>query len=238
MNIDYNRINEIYNKFIVPKQDDSFLNRYKTLPIHLNDGSWRWEHKDFPRVVALLEFRKFIEESNLSFKKVLTFNGPGDPELSHISYEKIDNYNYLDDPSNLDLHTLDLPNKDYDFFMTNQTLEHVYDPCLALKNIHKHLNVGGIFYCNVPAFNMAHDTPHHHYVGFTPVGLGCIIEQAGFAKGFTLNGRAALSTKHTLAITNRGNATSADVSELADHIVAGVKAKFDIELKPEATFIS
>jgi SAM-dependent methyltransferase len=180
MNIDYNRINEIYNKFIVPKQDESFLNRYKTLPIHLNDGIWRWEHKDFPRVVALLEFRKFIEESNLSFKKVLTFNGPGDPELSYISYEKIDNYNYLDDPSNLDLHTLDLPNKDYDFFMTNQTLEHVYDPCLALKNIHKHLNVGGIFYCNVPAFNMAHDTPHHHYVGFTPVGLGCIIEQAGF----------------------------------------------------------
>jgi len=180
MNVDYNRINEIYNKFIVPKQDESFLNRYKTLPIHLNNGNWTWENKDFPRVVALLEFKKFIEESNISFKKVLTFNGPGDPELNHISYEKIDNYNYLDDPTNLDLHTLDLPNKDYDFFMTNQTLEHVYDPCLALKNIHKHLNVGGIFYCNVPSFNMAHDTPHHHYVGFTPVGLGCMIEQAGF----------------------------------------------------------
>jgi UDP-N-acetylenolpyruvoylglucosamine reductase len=41
-----------------------------------------------------------------------------------------------------------------------------------------------------------------------------------------------------LAITNRGDATSADISELADHIAAGVKAKFDIELKPEATFIS
>jgi UDP-N-acetylmuramate dehydrogenase len=41
-----------------------------------------------------------------------------------------------------------------------------------------------------------------------------------------------------LAITNRGNATSADISELASHIAAGVKAKFDIELKPEATFIN
>jgi len=73
--------------------------------------------------------------------------------------------------------------------------------------------------------------------GTVKVSAAWLIEQAGFNKGFTLNGRAALSSKHTLAITNRGNATSADISELADHIVQGVKAKFDIKLKPEATFI-
>jgi len=74
--------------------------------------------------------------------------------------------------------------------------------------------------------------------GTVKVSAAWLIEQAGFNKGFTLNGRAAISSKHTLAITNRGNATSADISELADHIIQGVKAKFDIELKPEATFIS
>ena len=74
--------------------------------------------------------------------------------------------------------------------------------------------------------------------GTVKVSAAWLIEQAGFNKGFTLNGRAAISSKHTLAITNRGNATSADISELADHIVQGVKAKFDIELKPEATFIN
>jgi UDP-N-acetylmuramate dehydrogenase len=74
--------------------------------------------------------------------------------------------------------------------------------------------------------------------GMVKVSAAWLIEQSGFNKGFSLNGRAALSSKHTLAITNRGNATSADVSELADHIVKGVKAKFNIELKPEATFIS
>ena len=73
--------------------------------------------------------------------------------------------------------------------------------------------------------------------GTVKVSAAWLIEQAGFNKGFTLNGRAAISSKHTLAITNRGNATSADISELADHIVQGVKAKYDIELKPEATFI-
>jgi UDP-N-acetylmuramate dehydrogenase len=74
--------------------------------------------------------------------------------------------------------------------------------------------------------------------GSVKVSAAWLIEQAGFNKGFSLNGRAALSSKHTLAITNRGDATSADISELANHIVAGVKAKFDIELKPEATFIN
>ena len=74
--------------------------------------------------------------------------------------------------------------------------------------------------------------------GSLKVSAAWLIEQAGFNKGFTLNGRAALSSKHTLAITNRGGATSADISELAEHIVKGVKAKFDIELKPEATFIA
>jgi UDP-N-acetylmuramate dehydrogenase len=74
--------------------------------------------------------------------------------------------------------------------------------------------------------------------GSVKVSAAWLIEQAGFNKGFTLNGRAALSSKHTLAITNRGAATSADISDLAVHIVQGVKAKFEIELKPEATFIS
>jgi UDP-N-acetylmuramate dehydrogenase len=74
--------------------------------------------------------------------------------------------------------------------------------------------------------------------GSLKVSAAWLIEQAGFNKGFTLNGRAALSSKHTLAITNRGDATSSDISELADHVVAGVKAKFGIELKPEATFIA
>lgn len=74
--------------------------------------------------------------------------------------------------------------------------------------------------------------------GTFKVSAAWLIEQSGFKKGFTLNGRSALSSKHTLAITNRGGATSADISELAEHIAKGVKAKFDIELKPEATFIN
>jgi UDP-N-acetylmuramate dehydrogenase len=73
--------------------------------------------------------------------------------------------------------------------------------------------------------------------GSVKVSAAWLIEQAGFGKGFTLNGRAALSGKHTLAISNQGNATSADILELAQHIRRGVYEKFGIELNPEPRFI-
>jgi hypothetical protein len=64
--------------------------------------------------------------------------------------------------------------------MVNQTIEHLYDPILALKNIHKHMCVGGVFYANVPANSVPHDTPFHYYTGITPVGLGAMVTLAGF----------------------------------------------------------
>ena len=73
--------------------------------------------------------------------------------------------------------------------------------------------------------------------GSVKVSAAWLIEQAGFGKGFTLNGRAALSGKHTLAISNQGDATSADILELAQHLRNGVCEKFAIELKPEPRFI-
>jgi UDP-N-acetylmuramate dehydrogenase len=63
-----------------------------------------------------------------------------------------------------------------------------------------------------------------------------LIEQAGFAKGHG-SGPARLSTKHTLALTNRGGAAAADLVELAREIRAGVRARFDIELEPEPVLV-
>lgn len=69
------------------------------------------------------------------------------------------------------------------------------------------------------------------------VSAAWLIENAGFGKGFGLNERATLSNKHTLAITNRGNATAADIVELAAFIQAGVKAKFGITLELEPRLV-
>ena len=63
-----------------------------------------------------------------------------------------------------------------------------------------------------------------------------LIENAGFYKGFAM-GNAGISTKHSLAIVNRGGATAADILALKDAIVTRVYSKFGIELRPEPIFV-
>lgn len=61
-----------------------------------------------------------------------------------------------------------------------------------------------------------------------------LIEHAGISKGFSLPGsRAGISTKHSLAITNRGGATAAQVAELSRFVRARVSAATGVELQPE-----
>jgi UDP-N-acetylmuramate dehydrogenase len=64
-----------------------------------------------------------------------------------------------------------------------------------------------------------------------------LIEHAGFGRGHGLPGPASLSTKHTLALTNRGTATAADLVGLARAVRAGVRARFGVELEPEPELV-
>lgn len=63
-----------------------------------------------------------------------------------------------------------------------------------------------------------------------------LIEKAGFEKGFKLK-RAGISTNHTLAIVNNGDAGSNDIIELKELIKNSVSSKFGIVLEPEPIFI-
>lgn len=60
-----------------------------------------------------------------------------------------------------------------------------------------------------------------------------LIAHAGFAPGYGLPGNAALSTKHSLALTNRGVASAYDIVKLAREVRDGVREKFGVELVPE-----
>ena len=64
-----------------------------------------------------------------------------------------------------------------------------------------------------------------------------LIEKAGYAKGYNLPGPAALSTKHTLAVTNRGGASAAQIAALAREIRDGVHAAFGVTLVNEPVFV-
>jgi UDP-N-acetylmuramate dehydrogenase len=66
-----------------------------------------------------------------------------------------------------------------------------------------------------------------------------LIERAGFPKGWKIreDAPAGLSTKHTLALTNRGSASSADIVELATAVRDGVRDVFGVTLVPEPVWI-
>ena len=64
-----------------------------------------------------------------------------------------------------------------------------------------------------------------------------LIEHAGFGKGFGLPAPAALSTKHTLAVTNRGGATAGDVVALARQVRDGVRDAFGVSLVNEPVLL-
>jgi UDP-N-acetylmuramate dehydrogenase len=64
-----------------------------------------------------------------------------------------------------------------------------------------------------------------------------LIENAGFAKGYGRDG-VGISTKHTLALTNRGGATTGALLDLAREIRDGVHKRFEVELRPEPVLVN
>ncbi|GGZ20065.1 UDP-N-acetylenolpyruvoylglucosamine reductase [Streptomyces inusitatus] len=68
--------------------------------------------------------------------------------------------------------------------------------------------------------------------GRTKTSAAWLIDRAGFTKGYG-SGPARISTKHTLALTNRGEATTEDLLALAREVVAGVRDAFGVTLVNE-----
>ncbi|MCB1025427.1 MAG: UDP-N-acetylenolpyruvoylglucosamine reductase, partial [Acidobacteria bacterium] len=80
----------------------------------------------------------------------------------------------------------------------------------------------------VPSYRVDRDT--------FKVPAAWLIERSGFKKGFTL-GNAGLSTRHSLALTNRGKASAEDIIALKKMIEDRVFEMFGIALEPEPNLI-
>ena len=75
-------------------------------------------------------------------------------------------------------------------------------------------------------------------VGQTKLLAAWLIERAGFPRGYAgAGGRVSLSSKHTLALTNRGGASAADLLALAREVADGVYARFGVVLRPEPVLV-
>ena len=79
-----------------------------------------------------------------------------------------------------DLHTISKHFKnEFDFFLFNQTIEHLYNPFEAIKQIYEIVKPGGYVFTSVPTINIPHMTPVH-FNGFTPMGLAMLFKSANF----------------------------------------------------------
>jgi UDP-N-acetylmuramate dehydrogenase len=72
--------------------------------------------------------------------------------------------------------------------------------------------------------------------GRVKIPAAWLIERSGFRKGY-VDGAVGISTKHPLALVNRGGATAADVLRLATAVKRGVGERFGVWLRPEPIFV-
>ena len=72
--------------------------------------------------------------------------------------------------------------------------------------------------------------------GTVKLSAAWLIEHSGFTKGF-VHGNVGLSSKHSLAVINRGNGTAAEVVELVKMVQKQVFEKFGVAIHPEPNFI-
>jgi UDP-N-acetylmuramate dehydrogenase len=91
--------------------------------------------------------------------------------------------------------------------------------------IHRRAEARGLVVPSYPALEAQHKIP-----------AAWLIEQAGFTRGYS-RGRVGVSSKHTLALVNRGDATAAELIALKDEIQSAVREQFMIDLKPEPVLL-
>jgi UDP-N-acetylmuramate dehydrogenase len=98
----------------------------------------------------------------------------------------------------------------------------------------------GSFFTNPIVEELPQDGMPHWPVedGGVKLPAAWLIERAGFGKGYTRGGGVAISGKHTLALTNRGDGSTAALLDLAREIRNGVQDRFGVSLHPEPVLVN
>ena len=165
-------IHQIYKEKV--KLPKSYFNKYEFVPsCPVRMWNYSWGNHDFPRVWTILDFKEWIEKYNIK-PESMAYTNSTDIELEFIESS---NKTLLEYPPH-DLHTLNIK-EEFDFFLFNQTIEHLYNPFIAIENIYNSLKPGGYVFTSVPTINIPHLTPIH-FNGYNPMGLAMLFKSAGF----------------------------------------------------------
>jgi SAM-dependent methyltransferase len=175
-------IDELYRTHVLVNDNRSYLSRYDGFGFETEFGAEALRRLEFPRLIILLEFKRLITAHAISSEQLLMLNGGQveDPEVRYLPHRDVYYADYETDPERHDLHRLQIGRDDFDFVLLSQTLEHLYNPLLALTNLASATRAGGYLWASVPTVSRQHQLPIHFQTGFTPIGLACLLKQSGF----------------------------------------------------------
>lgn len=165
----------IYSQFV--NKNENYFNQYNSIPsCPVRKWNYDWRGHDAPRVFTILDFIAWTNKHGIHSGDELCITCTSDPELEFVSYK---NTTILEYPP-YDLHNdyKDFHAK-FDFLIFNQTIEHLYNPFMALENIYKYVKPGGYVFTSVPTINIPHSTPIH-YNGYNPMGIALLFLSTGF----------------------------------------------------------
>ena len=167
-------LNKIYNEKV--KLPMSYFYKYTTMPqCPVKSYNYNWGHYDYPRNWSILDFIDWMTKHNISVEH-LGYTDGSDPELEFVRPTKATLISY----PQYDLHNIATHFKnEFDFFIFNQTIEHLYNPFKAISQIYETIKPGGYVFTSVPTINIPHMTPIH-FNGFTPMGLAMLFKSANF----------------------------------------------------------
>lgn len=138
----------------------------------------KWKNMDAGRLFTFTDWREWSVKYNLTKPKRFLSTSRVDVEESILEPESTDWYVF--NGTHFDLHDMaSVPNNSYDLVLLAQTLEHLYNPFLAMSELYKKVAPGGYLFTSTPALNMQHMTPFHFF-HYTPMGLAVLMIQAGF----------------------------------------------------------
>ena len=168
-------LKEIYNRHV--KLPESYFKKYSNVPAcPVKSFEYSWKNYDFPRVWCILDFIEWTEKHNIKNIKKLGYTCNTDPELEFLNPESKTILEYPE----YDLHEISQYFKEeFDFFLFNQTIEHLYNPFEAIRQIFTTIKHGGYIFTSVPTVNISHNAPIH-FNGFNPMGLALLFKCAGF----------------------------------------------------------
>uniref|UniRef100_A0A7S2RQ23 Methyltransferase type 11 domain-containing protein n=1 Tax=Mucochytrium quahogii TaxID=96639 RepID=A0A7S2RQ23_9STRA len=137
---------------------------------------------DVARIISMMSIKDHLEGK--AFERALLIN-EGDMSNPYIEThsKQVDQTQYKKTSTGKvigDIHDLNyIPGNSYDLIYMPQTLEHAHNPFLAIQNIYRITNHGGLVISSQPFITRPHMTPIH-YFGFTPYGVESVFSSSGF----------------------------------------------------------